>query len=178
MFVSWPSNKKFSEVLTTMGLDFTPSEWQGVLLGLIAVHPIATEQAYWDALELEFGAPPAAYETLVKHCISLGRQALADGSLDLVLMLPADDTPLVERLESVSTWCQGFLYGVSLNSAVLDNPEIQPVLEDICKISEVGMDIELDPASQEDAFFELVEYVRMIPYFVFMTCAAPQAATS
>lgn len=101
------------------------------------------------------------------------RQALINlfqGTLDLLkeddfvfdLLLPDDDERIGVRASALSEWCQGFLYGVAYMGVGDDKDweeDSRGVLRDLMEISR--LDAESSEDSDEQAFMELHEYVRM-----------------
>ncbi len=91
------------------------------------------------------------------------RSSLAAGEL-LEPLLPADDAPIGERAQALGEWCQGFLYG--LGTSVLPDPEHLPepvaeVVRDLTAITRVGADPDESEEENEQAYAELVEFVRV-----------------
>lgn len=91
--------------------------------------------------------------------------ALVDGRLDFQPLLPADDAPIGDRTSALGEWCQGFLYGLGAGAAVPDAQTLQgeaaEVLRDMTEITHVDVDPADDPESNEAAYAELVEFVRV-----------------
>lgn len=97
---------------------------------------------------------------------------LLDGDYDLEMLLHDDDTPLDIRIEDLTNWCQGFLYGLSaagLKDIKKLPEEASEVLQDMLDISKAGYDAEADEEENEEAYAEIVEYIRIGVYVVFDT---------
>ncbi len=88
-----------------------------------------------------------------------------DGVLGFQPLLPADDEPIGERTLALGEWCQGFLYGLGAGVAVPDPAALQgeaaEVLRDMTEITHVDVDPDDDAESNEAAYAELVEFVRV-----------------
>ena len=105
------------------------------------------------------GAAAGALRAVYEHT----RDALTAGEL-LQPMLPPDDAPVAERAPALGEWCQGFLYG--LGTSALPEPERLPeqaaeVVRDLMAISRVGVDPDESDEENEQAYAELVEFVRV-----------------
>ena len=79
-------------------------------------------------------------------------------------LLPDDDESLMDRADALSTWCQGFLYGLGL--AEVGDPQALPhdvreVVEDFAEIAQAGLASGCDGEADEEAYTELVEYLRV-----------------
>jgi uncharacterized protein len=89
---------------------------------------------------------------------------LGDGAMSFQPLLPDDDAPLTERTSALGEWCQGFLYGIGAGAmpdpSVLEG-EAAEVLRDMTEITHVDVDTSEDPETNELAYTELVEFVRV-----------------
>jgi uncharacterized protein YgfB (UPF0149 family) len=88
---------------------------------------------------------------------------LAAPDMEFDPLLPDDDTALDERVDALSAWCQGFLYGFGSAATNRTTPsgEVAEVLADFAEISRGGS-VGLDPTEiEEDAYMELVEFLRV-----------------
>jgi uncharacterized protein YgfB (UPF0149 family) len=78
------------------------------------------------------------------------------------LLLPGEEERIGARAIALSEWCQGFLYGVAYMGVGDDkdwSDDSRGVLRDLMEISRLDADSADD--SDEQAFMELQEYVRM-----------------
>ena len=94
------------------------------------------------------------------------RTAGALGGLEMAFapLLPRDEEPLDARASALGQWCQGFLYGLgssSLSDAAGLPGEVGEVVRDLSEITQVGVDEEEGVESNEGAYAELVEFVRI-----------------
>lgn len=88
---------------------------------------------------------------------------LAAPDMEFQLLLPDDDVDLATRVEALGAWCQGFLYGfgASGTAAKVALPEeVAEVLVDFARISHAGEVGSESGDVEEDAYAELVEYLR------------------
>lgn len=106
-------------------------------------------------------------------------EKLASSNYDLAIMLHDDDTSLEVRIDDLSLWCQGFLFGLSMagltdiKSLSVDANEI---LQDMSDISKVGFSHDDDNESNETAFAEILEYIRIGVYLIYNTFNADEPA--
>ncbi|MFM7625859.1 MAG: UPF0149 family protein [Gammaproteobacteria bacterium] len=92
------------------------------------------------------------------------RESLAAGELQFAPLLPGDEAPVAERAQALGEFCQGFLYG--LGTSALPDPEALPtqvaeIVRDIGAIVHVGVDPAESDEENEQAYAELVEFVRV-----------------
>ena len=92
------------------------------------------------------------------------RHVLRSGQLEFHLLLPDDDTPVAARATALGQWCQGFLYGLGSHPLpeVEQLPqEIAEIVQDLTAMTRVEVD-ETEPLEDnEQAYAELVEFVRI-----------------
>jgi len=118
-------------------------------------------------------------QNILKKLHNQTLEKLASPSYDLNILIHNDDEPLDVRIDDLSLWCQGFLYGLSMaglsdiKSLPVDASEI---LQDMSDISKVGYNQDEDEDSNEAAFAEILEYVRIGVYVVYNTFNSDDAA--
>ena len=92
--------------------------------------------------------------------------ALRGGEMDFEVLLPDDDVPLETRAGGLSHWCQGFLYGFGTGRPVKADElpgNVNEILGDLTHIGRASVDLdgEGNGESEEEAYAEVVEYVRV-----------------
>jgi uncharacterized protein YgfB (UPF0149 family) len=85
-------------------------------------------------------------------------------------LLPDDEQPLNGRANALALWCTGFLYGLGTGQ-IADlaglNGDVGEIVRDFTEISRAtGDDAEADE-SNEQAYAELVEFIRVAAQVVF-----------
>ena len=110
--------------------------------------------------------------------------ALQGAEMDFDLLLPEDEASLDTRTVALAQWCQGFLYGLgggALQDASGLPGEVGEIVRDLSEITRVGVDIGQSQESNESAYAELVEFVRVGVQLLFEELAvarAPSAPTA
>ena len=92
------------------------------------------------------------------------QHALRSGQLEFHLLLPGDDEAMAIRVTALGQWCQGFLYGLGANPIpdVDQLPEeIGEIVRDISAMTQIEVDEGDSPEENEQAYAELVEFVRV-----------------
>lgn len=152
------------------------AEAHGTLCGMICINGQADTNK-WLALIFENQDPQniqleESRQTLLK-LQEITQQKLTNHNYDLNLMIHADSMPLNIRIEDLSLWCQGFLFGLSI-AGLTDISKLptdaSEILQDMSDISKAGYGAgEDDDEENEIAFSEIIEYVRMGVYVIFNT---------
>lgn len=96
-------------------------------------------------------------------------------------LLPEDSEPIVQRTGALATWCQGFLYGLGAGAGaaqeVAGPGEVGQVVTDLIAISGAEVDPAQSEESNESAYAELVEFVRVGVQMVFEELAPLRQST-
>ncbi|MBF0266649.1 MAG: YecA family protein [Gammaproteobacteria bacterium] len=160
----------FRPFLQQIGMNSSLAEAHGLFTGILCVNPPSLKETqtflWFDLLDLHMDsnnylASEARNEIDVFYQSILAQ--LNSEDLDFKLLISEEDN-INDQVTDFSVWIQSFLYGLGLNKeALLDkgSQEIKDFIKDIVEISHAE-DYQLsDSDEDENALFELVEYVRM-----------------
>ena len=141
--------------------NYSPAEWFEELL------PAPDADSITAGLDGPLGALYAAT-----------RVVLAERDMEFAPLLMDDEAPLGERVESLSAWCSGFLYGFGASGtvAVAREGEVAEVIADLAEITRVGAVGSADTEVEEEAYAELVEFLRVRVQLLFDQLEAARAA--
>jgi uncharacterized protein len=90
--------------------------------------------------------------------------ALGDSQMGFTPLLPTDDDALPERTEALGEWCRGFLYGLGsgqIRDLGVLGEDTDEIIRDFTAITQVGVDPDDSDENNEEAYAELVEFVRV-----------------
>lgn len=155
------SYQTLEEIAPRSGAGYSAAELHGILTGMLCVDQrITCEQWLSHAFE-DGGDDLGSAETrILNDLCDETRRLLADDDYPFDLFLPDENTPLSGRTEALSEWCQGFLYGLGYGMGDSDWPgDCTELLQDIQQISQ--LDSDLSPDDTEEAYAELIEFVRV-----------------
>lgn len=96
--------------------------------------------------------------------------ALAGGEMEFEPLLPEDESPLDTRAAALAQWCQGFLYGLGssqIHDAARLPGDLGEIVRDFTEITHAGGEASSTPESDESAYAELVEFVRVGVQLIF-----------
>jgi uncharacterized protein len=104
--------------------------------------------------------------------------ALLQPDMEFQLLLPGEEQPIEARTAGLAHWCQGFLYGLGAG-AITDASELPgevgEIVRDFIEITRAGVDTTQGEESNESAYAELVEFVRVGVQLLFEELAAARA---
>jgi len=148
-----------------MHLDcsISAAEVHGLICGMLAIN-VTTDQKLCFQELLEDSAEEPQSLAILQQLFGQSLQQFNDSNLHFDLLLPDDEITLAKRLFAIQEWGQGLLYGAAV--AGLKNIQKLPedsheFLHDISKIIAAGeLDLE-DDETAEQAYSDIVEYVRI-----------------
>ena len=169
----FPEIVELEELLYRIDAAMGAADAHGALCGMLCARG-TIELSEW--VDHVIGEQEQGNEMLhdVVHKLSELHQStlemINDATGDFKLLLMDDDDPLSERVETLSAWCQGFIYGLAAGG-IKEGSELPEdtaeLLKDMIEISRAGHDVddtgveESDDNDDEEAYMEIEEYVRM-----------------
>ena len=159
-----PTYFELSRLLENVGADTGAAEAHGLLAGLVASGRVDEAQLVSEI----FPAGPgqnAFTEESRESVLTLAREtsaAFADPTTVFSPLLPLDDSPLKERALALRDWCEGFLYGLGVGEAEQRtlHADITEAVGDLGELTRLDVAIVGDSEEEEQAFADLVEFVR------------------
>jgi len=144
--------------------------------GLCAASSYAYEDWLREILPEGQAAPAAA--TRLRELYAATAAALHQRDCEFRLLLPEDEQPIDARAAALAQWCQGFLYG--LGAGTIRDARALPgdageIVRDMVEISRAGVDAGQEEESNESAYAELVEFVRVGVQLLFEELAAARS---
>lgn len=161
---------ELDSALERSGTSWNAAQSHGLLCGRLAVRGAAAGSEWIAELARSAGRDEqltsdseAMLDTLYKHT---WRQ-LAERQSGFVPLLPDDTLPAPRRADALANWCEGFLHGlVSVQhservKARLATEPLSEIIKDFLQITRAVADEETRAETNEKAYTELVEYVRV-----------------
>lgn len=163
---------EINDALKRISVEQDAAEVHGALCGLFCTIGGLTA-AYWlDNILTSFPEEDALIvdalnnenHSLLTLLFNGTEKQLSGQDFDFQLFLPDDHSGLYARVEALSNWCQGFLFGLSQGG--LTDPEGLPgelpeIVKDLLEISRAES-YELDDDTQDEKdYMELIEFVRV-----------------
>lgn len=150
-------------LVSTLGVEGAASH-QGGFFGLASANPLDVGPRWVQAVLDDFPQQlqHSDHVTTLVDAAETWAGQLHEGQLAFGLIVASDDSRLSERAESLAQWCQGYLVGLAMGGIKDHNAlpgDVPEFVKDLLKISQAIADGTND--EDEDAFYELVEYVRV-----------------
>ena len=154
------------------------AEAHGVLSGCLCA---LADFSFQDWLReiLPDGRADAAVADTLYGLYTATAAALEQTDMEFEPLLPSDAQSLEARTAALALWCQGFLYGLgsgSIPDAGGLPGDVGEVVRDFTEITRAGVDDEQGDDSNEGAYAELVEFVRVGVQLVFEELAPARHA--
>jgi uncharacterized protein YgfB (UPF0149 family) len=160
-----------ADLLHRIGYPEPPAGYHGLLCGALCAE--APDDLNPLSLLEEAHSQPVEGEDLLalRQLRDDANAALLSDEMIFTPLLPDDEVPLASRVEQLAAWCGGFLYGLS-SRRKLDlrqcSEEVRETLKDFSEFTQAGFDASGDRESEEAAYSELVEYVRVGAQLLFL----------
>lgn len=176
-----PSLDELANALVRLNAACTASELHGVLTGLLAGGARLNRSTLQKILETHADSDQAFGDDITASVWQLQLKTLedlGDSELAFVPLLPDDDDDLAARVSAISDWCQGFLVGfgtaASPGNTRIHDESVRETLQDIMNVANVDATAQDNDESDESAYAELYEFVRMAVIHLFEEMAPPE----
>lgn len=152
------------------------SEIHGVLAGIISSGFAFEDEGYLPIVNDFFNNGEGLSKNLkdlVKELYGNIWQAMLDENFTFQMLVPDDDEAIVERGTALSLWVQGFNLGFGLQKQSKDKltEEVDEIIKDFADIANLSNELEEDEET-EQAYFEILEYVRISSLLCFAELAS------
>ena len=161
---------ELADALARLGYPQDPAEYHGALCGALCVR----EAGEIDPLRLLEGGKAGDADDAAQALTRLrgeSAEAFIGAELKFTPLLPDDAEGLPRRVEALSAWCEGFLYGLASGkplSMKSVSPEMKEIVQDFTEFTKAGVGDDEDEELEESAYAELVEYIRVGAQLIFM----------
>lgn len=171
-------------ILRRCGATWNASQAHGFLCSRIAVRGTGALSPWREQLLAGVGndhAMRGGCEAALESLFHMTWRSLAERQSDFVPVLPEDERPAAERADALAHWCEGFLHGLvsgphpeALRVQLATEP-LSDIIKDMLEITRAAPDEEAGEESNEEAYAELVEYIRVATQLAFEELASFRA---
>lgn len=176
-----PGFDQVDQALRRAEAGYDAAEAHGSLCGLLCGLGAGAESAWLaDTLPESPGNPTVTGQaTAILNALAVNtRGALEDVQMTFQPLLPDDAEALMQRVDALAQWCQGFNHGLFVaarTSATEDeirSGNTAEIVSDFAEMAQVAVGPDEADAEGEAAYAELVEYVRVSVQLVYEELAA------
>ena len=161
---------ELDEALRRCGASWDAAQTHGLLTGRLAVIGVAAGPD-WLLQVLEGTSENDALRAECQGKLDVLYQVtywqLTERLSEFEPLLPDDDASADERTLAMAHWCEGFLHGLvsekhaqTLKDRLAAEP-LSDIIRDMLQITRATVDEESDEETNEAAYAELVEYIRV-----------------
>lgn len=157
-----PDYDQIDATLGSVGQAGSAAEAHGVLCGMLSAGGVQAGHAW--ARELLSGVDPdAATRDVLDLLVHASAEQLTAQELSFQPLLPDDESELSLRTRALSEWVQGYLYGLGVAGFDDANAseDTREALSDLEQIGRVDFDLDHADESDEVAFTEVLEFIRL-----------------
>lgn len=172
--------------LRRCGAGWDAAQTHGLLTGRLATSGVAAGPDWFmNVLEGadENNAARGECQKLLDTLYQSTFWQLSERLSDFTPLLPGDDCDMVERTAAMAHWSEGFLHGLvtashgnELRNRLAAEP-LADIIRDMLEITRADFDDAADEESNEAAYAELVEYLRVAAQLAYEELSEVRHAT-
>ncbi|WP_158589065.1 UPF0149 family protein [Alginatibacterium sediminis] len=156
----------FSVQLSQHKIVVTPAEIHGLISGMFAAGLAKSDPNFMVNINDLMNEGQAFSLEIKKQIEALREQSfeqLSDALFGFELFLPDDDLPLEDRAQALAQWVQSFVLGFGIIQTDLKktSEDAQELIGDFTEISQLSFDDSQSVEESEQAYMQIVEYVRV-----------------
>jgi uncharacterized protein YgfB (UPF0149 family) len=166
------------------GATWNASQAHGFLCSRIAVRGTRARAGWLNQLTAGAEKDDALRSdcaALLETLFTITWRQLAERQSQFVPLLPEDSHPAAERAGALAHWCEGFLHGLvsgphpdTLRTQLATEP-LSDIIKDMLEMTRATADDDIDDEDSEQAYVELVEYIRVAAQLAFEELAGFRA---
>ncbi|HEX3846399.1 MAG TPA: UPF0149 family protein [Steroidobacteraceae bacterium] len=160
----------FEDVLAMAGSHAEASEAHGSLCGALCSTSPYRVQDWINEILPDGAALSDESSAMIEKVFAATTASFGEQGMEFEPLLPDDEQPLNGRANALALWCSGFLYGLGtghLSDLEGLNGEVGEIVRDFTEISRASGDEAESDESNEQAYTELVEFIRVAAQVVF-----------
>lgn len=161
-----------ADALSRLGYPQDAAEYHGALCGALCVRepedvdPMGVLQREGKSADGEQAAAATLHQLRGESA-----NAFTGGEMTFAPLLPDDEEGLPRRVEALSAWCEGFLFGLASGKPLNMkgcSAELKEIVRDFTEFTHAGIGDDEDEEIEESAYAELVEYIRVGAQLIYM----------
>jgi len=165
--MSLPNYRELNQALSKTTLKLHPSQAHGLICGILTGN--SHSAAAWEEL-VTGGKEKGKTHAMLQDLYDASLKQLDEFLFDFQLVLPTDAEDLPVRAEALTLWCQGYLTGLKfVHVQIVDRSasDMSEAINDLIEIAKMNYEDVVANEEDEEAYVELVEYVRMAVILIY-----------
>ncbi len=162
--------KDFEDVLAAAGSLADAAEAHGSLCGALCSMSPYKMQDWVNEILPDGAALSEEAAAMIERVFAATAASFGEQGMEFQPLLPDDEQPLNGRAHALALWCTGFLYGLGagqISDLEALNGDVGEIVRDFNEISRATGDDADEDESNERAYAELVEFIRVAAQVVF-----------
>jgi uncharacterized protein YgfB (UPF0149 family) len=162
--------KDFEDILATAGSLADAAEAHGSLCGALCSMAPYRMQDWINEILPDGAALSDESAAMIERVFSATASSFGEQGMEFQPLLPEDEQPLNGRANALALWCTGFLYGLGtghISDLEALGGDVGEIVRDFTEISRASGDEADSDESNEQAYTELVEFIRVAAQVVF-----------
>jgi yecA family protein len=160
----------FEDALATAGSLADAAEAHGSLCGALCSMAPYKMQDWVNEILPDGAALSDESAAMIERVFAATAASFGEQGMEFEPLLPDDESPLNGRANALALWCTGFLYGLGtghISDLEALNGDVGEIVRDFTEISRATGDEAEADESNEQAYAELVEFIRVAAQVVF-----------
>lgn len=183
------NHDELDAALKRCGANWDAGQAHGLLCSRLAIRGAAAGIGWLDQV-LEGSEPDNASrpecESMLYALYDCTQRQLTERESEFQPLLPDESDSTIIRAEAIARWCEGFLHGLVSGSPDEDVKErlasepLSEIIKDMLQMTRATVDDDADDETNEFAYAELVEYLRVAVQLTYEELAefrSPPAGT-
>ena len=162
--------KDFEDVLAAAGSHADAAEAHGSLCGALCSTAPYRMQDWVNEILPDDTVLSEESAAVLERVFTATASSFGEQGMEFEPLLPDDEQPLNGRTNALALWCTGFLYGLG-TGRIADlqglSGDVGEIVRDFSEISRATGDEAVEDDSNEHAYAELVEFIRVAAQVVF-----------
>jgi uncharacterized protein len=162
--------KDFEDILATAGSLADAAEAHGSLCGALCSMSPYKMQDWINEILPDGAALSDESAAMIERVFAATASSFGEQGMEFQPLLPEDEQPLNGRANALALWCTGFLYGLGtghISDLEALGGDVGEIVRDFTEISRASGDEADSDESNEQAYTELVEFIRVAAQVVF-----------
>jgi hypothetical protein len=162
--------KDFEDVLAAAGSLADAAEAHGSLCGALCSMAPYKMQDWVNEILPDGASLSDESAAMIERVFTATTASFGEQGMEFQPLLPDDEQPLNGRANALALWCTGFLYGLGtgqISDLEALNGDVGEIVRDFTEISRASGDAAEQDDSNEQAYAELVEFIRVAAQVVF-----------